>query len=509
MDMGNAKHICLAVAGFVLFPGWIDAASQAFQNDIAGQNPLVWYKLNQPAGSSIAINSGSLGSSLNGTAFNNPTFGAPADGGDTGVAFANGSGQQQYIQTANNVPASLQGNPTFTVEVLVYLPSQGQPSIPVYAPFLWWGGNGTGNSVYFSLSHANYNQVFVGFYNSGLVMTGAINLDAWNLITWVRDSNGGTNNSLTGSTLYINGVVVATTSDPLLSGRAGVFPTVQPGPITIERAGDFSRYFTGTVADAAVFPTALSAAVIAHQYADLTGTSTALPTIAAVVNGASFVGGGVVPGEVASVFGINLTSSTGINVTSGLPLPTTFLRASVIVNNQAVALFAVDNVNGQQQINFQVPWEVASGPNATFAVTNNDTAGASVSFPVLAAQPGIFNYTVGNDVFGAILHASFATANTADPAKPGETVLIYCTGLGAVSPEPADGAAGNGEPTTNTPTVTMGSMQATVSFSGLAPGFVGLYQINAVVPAGLAAGNQPVVVTVAGAASNSVLLPVQ
>jgi uncharacterized protein (TIGR03437 family) len=48
-----------------------------------------------------------------------------------------------------------------------------------------------------------------------------------------------------------------------------------------------------------------------------------------------------------------------------------------------------------------------------------------------------------------------------------------------------------------------------VSFSGLAPGFVGLYQVNAEVPAGLSAGNQAVVITLAGASSNSVLLPVQ
>jgi uncharacterized protein (TIGR03437 family) len=60
-----------------------------------------------------------------------------------------------------------------------------------------------------------------------------------------------------------------------------------------------------------------------------------------------------------------------------------------------------------------------------------------------------------------------------------------------------------------TPTVTIGGTKATVSFSGLAPGFVGLYQINVEVPATLAAGNQPVVVEVSGASSNSVLLPVE
>ena len=233
------------------------------------------------------------------------------------------------------------------------------------------------------------------------------------------------------------------------------------------------------------------------------------PVVSAVVNGASFAGGGVVPGEIATAFGTNLTSATGINLTSVLPLPSTFLNDSLIVNNKQVALFAVDSVNGQQQINFQVPWEVASGPNATIAVSNGSTVGASISVAVLAAQPGIFNYSAGGSTFGAILHANFQLADTAHPAKPGETVLIYCTGLGAVTSPPADGEPGNGQPTVATPTITIGGTKATVSFSGLAPGFVGLYQINVEVPDGLAAGNQPVVVEVAGAFSNSVLLPVE
>lgn len=233
------------------------------------------------------------------------------------------------------------------------------------------------------------------------------------------------------------------------------------------------------------------------------------PAVTAVVNGASFAGGGVVPGELATVFGTNLTSSSGINVTSGLPLPKAFLQDSVMANGQPVALFAVDNVNGQQQINFQVPWEVSSGSSATFAVTNSGNAGASISVPVLVAQPGIFNYSAGGDTFGAILHSNFQLANTAEPAKPGETVLIYCTGLGAVSSPPADGAPGNGETTMSAPTVMIGGKNAMVSFSGLAPGFVGLYQVNAEIPAGLASGNQPVTVEMAGVSSNSVSLPLQ
>jgi uncharacterized protein (TIGR03437 family) len=232
-------------------------------------------------------------------------------------------------------------------------------------------------------------------------------------------------------------------------------------------------------------------------------------TASGIVNGASFAKGGIVPGEIATLFGTNLTSSTGINLTSGLPLMTTFLNVSVMVNDKAVPLFAVDDVNGQEQINFQVPWEVAGAPSANIAVMNNGTTSATVSVPVLAAQPGIINYSTGGENFGVILHANFQLADSAHPAVPRETVLIYCTGLGAVSSSPADGAAANGQSTVVMAKVTMGGVNAPVSFSGLAPGFVGLYQVNAEVPAGLASGNQPVVITIGGSASNSALLPIQ
>jgi uncharacterized protein (TIGR03437 family) len=230
-------------------------------------------------------------------------------------------------------------------------------------------------------------------------------------------------------------------------------------------------------------------------------------TESGVVNGASFQQGGVVPGEIATIFGSNLTSSTGINLSSSLPLPAELQNVSVTVNGTPAPIFAVDNVNGQQQINFQVPWATQS--IAKIQVTNRGAASSVVLTPVQVSQPAIFNYSAGGDVFGAILHSNFKLANTADPAAGGETVLIYCTGLGyVVAPLPANGVAATGQPTMNAPTVTIGGANARVSFSGLAPGYVGLYQVNAQVPAGLAAGNQPVVITIAGSMSKSVLLPV-
>jgi uncharacterized protein (TIGR03437 family) len=234
----------------------------------------------------------------------------------------------------------------------------------------------------------------------------------------------------------------------------------------------------------------------------------AAPVVNAVVNGASFAGNGIVPGEVATIFGNNLTGSIGINGASSLPLPPTLMDVSVLMNDQPVPLLAVANVSGQQQINFQVPWELEGRSTATLAV-NNGVTGSAISVPVVSAQPGIFSYNIGSDTFGAILHADFQLADTAHPATANEIVLIYCTGLGAVSSPPASGAASNAQPTVFTPTVRIGGASARVIFSGLAPGFAGLNQVNVEVPPGLASGNQPVVITVSGASSNPVLLPVK
>ncbi|HXF28130.1 MAG TPA: choice-of-anchor tandem repeat GloVer-containing protein [Bryobacteraceae bacterium] len=234
-----------------------------------------------------------------------------------------------------------------------------------------------------------------------------------------------------------------------------------------------------------------------------------VPIVDAATNGASFVAGSIVPGEIATVFGTEITSSTGINLASTLPLPTDFQNVSVLVNGIAAPIFAVDNVNGQQQINFQVPWEVAGQSTATIEVEFNCHTSAPLTVAVLPAQPGIINYSAGGASYGVILHADYQLADAGHPVKAGETVLIYGTGSGTVISPPADGAAASGQITTAPAVVTIGGVTAaSVPFSGLAPGFVGLNQINVVVPAGLTPGNQPVVVTIDGVASNAVQLPV-
>jgi len=169
----------------------------------------------------------------------------------------------------------------------------------------------------------------------------------------------------------------------------------------------------------------------------------------------------------------------------------------------------VDNVNGTQQINFQVPWEIASLSTVLLQVSTDGVPSLPVEVPVLAAQPGVIAYNVGGVSYGVVLHSTFQLADTAHPAAVGETLTVYCVDLGAVAPALADGAPGTGaEITVATPTATIGGANAPVSFHGTAPGFVALYQVNVTVPK-VSSGNQSLVLTISGVSSAPVQLPVK
>ena len=234
-----------------------------------------------------------------------------------------------------------------------------------------------------------------------------------------------------------------------------------------------------------------------------------------VVNGASF-SGSVAAGSIASVFGTGLAPAA--QTADKLPLPTTLGGISVSVNGFAAPLFYVSPL----QINFQVPWEasVVARPVSTVTVTVNGVTSAPQAFNLAGVAPGLFAINAAGQ--GAVLISATGelaaptgsiSGRAARPAKRGEYISIYCTGLGAVSNQPANGAAPASSPSSITPTaptVTIGGMPAPVTFSGLAPSFVGLYQVNVQVPDSAAPGSAvPVVLTISGATSNTVTIAVQ
>jgi uncharacterized protein (TIGR03437 family) len=236
-------------------------------------------------------------------------------------------------------------------------------------------------------------------------------------------------------------------------------------------------------------------------------SSRLLPSINAggVVNAASYTAP-VAPGSIASAFGdFFLSSPIGAPQS---PLPTNISGASLQFDDGAEApLFFVSGT----QVNFQVPWEL-SGQSATLTATVDGQTGPAQTISLAPFAPAIFTLFEQGSGPGAILDTSYQLVNSSNPVTAGNTILIYCTGLGQVTNQPRTGSPAVQSPLSwsATPTVTIGGLPAYVSFSGLAPGFVGLYQVNAQVPPGLAANDAvPVVLQMGGSTSNAAMIAVQ
>ncbi len=229
-------------------------------------------------------------------------------------------------------------------------------------------------------------------------------------------------------------------------------------------------------------------------------TPSAAPAAAGASNNASGVAR-LSPGSLASIYGSNFGNTTAIGELGFLSnaLPTSLNSVSVMVNGTPAPLFFIS----PGQINFQVPWSTTASSSGTAAVTVVVNGGPSnpVQVPLQTAAPGLYV----TDTSAIVQNQDYSLNDAAHPAAPGSTIIAYLTGSGPVTP-----AATDGTPTPNSPLTTInlarsakiGTADATVSFAGLAPGFVGLVQFNIVVPDGLASGAYPLTVTIDGQTSN-------
>jgi uncharacterized protein (TIGR03437 family) len=226
-----------------------------------------------------------------------------------------------------------------------------------------------------------------------------------------------------------------------------------------------------------------------------------------LVNGASFdLTQKVAPGAIVSLFGVDLAPETASPETT--PLPTTAATTKVLINGIEAPLFFVSF----QQVNLQVPYEVGEGL-ATVQVMRGDQSGNQISAPVVSRSPGIFRW--GIEEYGIV--TNYTQASNYDPnqltcplprniacpvgypsapARTGDVLVIWSTGLGAVTPAVASGAAPSGSLSEVSPrpqvrllTHTIAIRRVTPMFAGLAPGFVGLFQVNVQMPINL--GNNP------------------
>ena len=242
--------------------------------------------------------------------------------------------------------------------------------------------------------------------------------------------------------------------------------------------------------------------VLASAMASVALAQTPVVTPGGVVNAASFAPGqAVAPGSLVSIFGSELAA--GLAQADSIPLSTSLGGVSVTFNNIPAPLIFVapGQINVPAQINAQLPWNVLPAGQISgtvpVVVRRGNTASAPQNVQVGPVSPGIFQFGGQAIAINATNGSLAAPAGSiegiaTEPAAIGSAIIILGTGLGAV-----DGPIQSGHNpdalrnTTTRPTVLIGGREADVLFSGLSPQFVGVNQLNVVVPEGVTPGVVP------------------
>jgi uncharacterized protein (TIGR03437 family) len=203
------------------------------------------------------------------------------------------------------------------------------------------------------------------------------------------------------------------------------------------------------------------------------------PSISAVVSAADG-SPAVAPGGLISIYGDQLSPAT--MAFSQMPLPFTMAGSCVSANGVPIPLLWVSG----QQVNAQMPFEV-SGSAGIVVHAPGGTSGA-FNLPVSPTAPSIFDSGTAGPLTGipeVVRASNHELVTDSNPIHPNDTLTIYLSGLGQTSPPVATGAASPASPlacAVIAPTVTLGGVDLPVSFAGLSPGMVGVYEMNVTVP---------------------------
>jgi uncharacterized protein (TIGR03437 family) len=216
-----------------------------------------------------------------------------------------------------------------------------------------------------------------------------------------------------------------------------------------------------------------SSFVLSEAVSDGWQASTAGPQVAAA--GITGLSGypELSPGGLAYVQGTGLAAAAQAGATP--PWPRVLGNAYVAVEGVRAPLFSTADGN----IEFQAPGDIPVG-DASVVVSNNGDMSYAVDMDMQASTPAVLTVT----------NADGSAVTAAETPVAGKAIVLYATGLGAVNGNLAVGAAAPAAPALSTvvlPQVVLGGVPLTVTFSGLAPGLVGMYQVNASVPANAAA----------------------
>ncbi len=283
---------------------------------------------------------------------------------------------------------------------------------------------------------------------------------------------------------------------------------IQNLPEWIGLPGGVTGFGTGTVAlSVAANSGAARSAHVSIAGVDVpvsqSGGKELLVSTGGVANSADY-SATVAPGSIASVFG-NFLLPSALSAMS-LPVPSSLGGLQLQFGGAyAVPLFYA----ASNQVNGQVPWELAGQTQTTITATFNGQTSAPQTVNLATYAPAIFTINGAGTGPGAILDASNQIVSAANPTTAGAYIQVYCTGLGPVTNQPETGSAPSGGPslTIARTSASMGRVPATVTFSGLT-GDIGLYQVNIQVP-GVTGSAVPLTISVNGVPSNIVTLAVR
>ncbi len=207
----------------------------------------------------------------------------------------------------------------------------------------------------------------------------------------------------------------------------------------------------------------------------LSAAANAQPVIQSVLNGASYTEA-FAPGSWMALFGSSLAPAPAM--ASTIPLPKTLGGVSVTVDGKPAALSYVSAT----QVNALIPFEIETEGFLRVPVVVTSPAGASKEFPIYVNRnaPALFTQNSAGTGRALIFDGAFRPV---DQPKQGDVVILYATGLGKTDPPASsDSAAPPTSHVVDDIEIFMGDQQAELLYAGLAPGFVGVYQLNVRVP---------------------------
>jgi uncharacterized protein (TIGR03437 family) len=225
-----------------------------------------------------------------------------------------------------------------------------------------------------------------------------------------------------------------------------------------------------------------------------------------VINAAQFgAQAGVTPGTWIEIYGSNLSSSsrewTGGDF-NGTTAPTSLDGVSVTVAGKPAFIRFIS----AGQVNAQVPDGIGTGP-VPIVVTSGGVSSDALNVTATAALPGLLApFNSGGKNYAAAFQGSTVVGSPGSAAvKPGDVITLYGIGFGTVNPAIAAGKITDQQNGVVAPLrILIGGSEATASYKGLGPNFVGLYQFNVTVP-DVADGDQPVSVDLGGSGTGQTI----